>query len=79
VHERIAERARERGDEHLLTRHVAQRRRKTADEDTRVRPDRRLRVSLHLGEEAEEVVVRDAVAELRACSETMRDKGDGGP
>jgi hypothetical protein len=65
---RVTHRTRERGDQHLLPRGRAERRCEAADEDARVCADRRLAVALHLREEAEEVVVLDAVTQLCAAA-----------
>lgn len=64
MHERILECTRECGHEHLALRVVAKRWPQPADKNARIGTDGCLGIALHLGEEAQEVVVQYTVTKL---------------
>lgn len=64
MYKRISERARKRGDEHFALRRGLEVAREAREEDAGVGADTGFDVGLRLGEDAEEVVVEDAVVEL---------------
>lgn len=65
MHELVLHRLRERHDQHLAFRVVPEVGAETADEDAGVGADGGFGVRLETGEVAEEVVVEDALGELR--------------